>query len=115
MFAVLMAGPVEYVRKWNFLIILSTLNVGSNFEGIMLSAEYYKKNVVKYGGITDPMKESLEDKKYILCCLYFHYYFSYSCSLLLLLCVYSYVLIFSHEHSQIAFLVIFGKTVINCR
>ena len=37
---------------------LLTLHIGLNLGGIMLSVEYYNKNV-KYVEITDPIKESL--------------------------------------------------------
>ena len=36
-----------------------TLQVGLSFGVIMLSVEYYNKNVLKYVEIIDPVKESL--------------------------------------------------------
>ena len=36
-----------------------TLHVGLSFGVIMLSVEYYNKNIVEYVEIIDPIKESL--------------------------------------------------------
>ena len=59
MFADLIAGPIEFVGKWTFLTIHEPCMSVWALWVIMLSVEYYNKNVVKYVEITDPMKESL--------------------------------------------------------
>ena len=58
MFADLIAGPIEFL--W-------TLHVGLSFGVIMLSIEYYNRNVVKYVEIIDPMMKN----NVMPCCVIF--------------------------------------------
>ena len=52
-------GAYRICWKMKFFDNLWTLHVGLSFGVIILSVEYYNKNVVKYVEIIDPMKESL--------------------------------------------------------